>query len=85
MISLTHHMLQRQQLHAEPTAALSVMMTQMALCGKLIARDVNRAGLLGTFGTTGTTNVHGEQVQNWMNARIRPLWTCLQRATWCVS
>ncbi len=39
------------------------MMTDIALCGKLIAGDLSRAGLPGTLGTTGTTNIHGEQVQ----------------------
>ncbi len=40
-----------------------MLMTHIARCGKLIARDLNRAGLLGTLGAAGTTNVHGEQVQ----------------------
>ncbi len=39
------------------------MMTRIALSGKLIARELSQAGLLGTLGTTGATNVHGEQVQ----------------------
>ncbi len=37
-------------------------MTHIALCGKRLARDLNRAGLSGTLGMTGMTNVHGEQV-----------------------
>ncbi len=62
MISLTRHILERQPFDSEQTGELSVMMTHIARCGKLIARDLNQAGLLGTLGMTGTTNVHGEQV-----------------------
>jgi len=63
MISLTRHILDRQQSHPDHTGALSAMMTHIALCGKRIARDLNQAGLSGLLGTTGTTNVHGEQVR----------------------
>ena len=33
------------------------------MAGKLIGREVNKAGLAETMGLTGRTNVHGEQVQ----------------------
>ncbi len=62
MLSLTRHMLERRPRHAGHASALSSMMTHMALCGKLIARELNQAALRGRLGTTGTTNVHGEHV-----------------------
>lgn len=49
---------------------LSVLLTQLALAGKLIARELARAALAGQLGTTGETNVQGEAVKKldvWAN------------------
>ncbi len=39
------------------------LMQSIALAGKLISSRVNRAGLSGMLGATGSTNVQGERVQ----------------------
>jgi fructose-1,6-bisphosphatase I len=49
---------------------LAVILTQLALAGKLIARELARAALVGQLGTTGQTNVQGEVVKKldvWAN------------------
>ncbi len=44
-------------------AALSGLLTQISLVGKCLAHDLRRAGLLNILGTTGGTNVQGEDVK----------------------
>ena len=63
MVSLTRHIREQQRLSPEVVGDLSDMMTQIALGGKRIARDLCRTGLTDMIGTTGETNVQGEQVQ----------------------
>ncbi|MBI1845457.1 MAG: class 1 fructose-bisphosphatase [Candidatus Rokubacteria bacterium] len=56
---------------AAPEAAdLAVVLTQLAVAGKIIARELGRAALVGQLGTTGETNVQGEAVKKldvWAN------------------
>ena len=44
-------------------AALSGLLTQIGLVGKCLADDLRRAGLLNILGTTGGSNVQGEDVK----------------------
>lgn len=62
-VTLARHI--QDQLRAEPAWAteLTVIMGQLALAAKTIARDLREAGLLDVLGLTGTTNVQGEAVQ----------------------
>lgn len=62
-ISLAQHILMQQRLHPEATGEFSVMMTQIALGGKMIAQDLRQSGLLDILGATGEVNVQGEEVQ----------------------
>ncbi|RMH06962.1 MAG: class 1 fructose-bisphosphatase [Nitrospirae bacterium] len=62
-ISLTRHILQQQRLHAQATGEFSAIMAQIALAGKMIARDLSHAGLIDILGSTGEVNVQGEEVQ----------------------
>ena len=52
---------------------LAILLGQLALAGKMIAWELERAALLGQLGPTGETNVQGEAV--WpsvpMPSRIR--------------
>ena len=41
----------------------SALLTQIGLAGKLISRDLRRAGLTDILGLTGETNVQGEAVK----------------------
>ncbi|MBI2216103.1 MAG: class 1 fructose-bisphosphatase [Candidatus Rokubacteria bacterium] len=52
---------------------LAVLLTQIAVAGKIIARELARAALVGQLGTTGETNVQGETVKKldvWANAVV---------------
>ena len=61
--SLTSHILSQQALHPEATGEFSHIMMQVGLAGKMIARDLSHAGLADVLGSTGETNIQGEEVQ----------------------
>ncbi|MEE8125837.1 MAG: class 1 fructose-bisphosphatase [Nitrospirales bacterium] len=49
--------------HTGATGEFSRIMIQVALVGKLIARELRKAGLCQLMGSTGMVNVQGEEVQ----------------------
>lgn len=61
--SLTTHLLQEQLSTTDTTGEFFHIMTQVALAGKMIARDLKYGGLSDVLGSTGKTNVQGEEVQ----------------------
>jgi len=66
-ITLNEHV--KRSGHAE-AAELAIVITQLAVAGKIIARELARAALVGQLGTTGETNVQGESVKKldlWAN------------------
>ncbi len=63
VITIGRHIIDQERLHPEATGALSDILYTMALAGKLIAREVSKAGLVDILGMTGDTNVHGEAVK----------------------
>lgn len=62
-LSLTKFIIQEQALFPQATGEFSTLMTQMALVGKIIARDLSQSGLIDLLGTTGQTNIQQEEVQ----------------------
>ncbi len=62
VITIERHILEQQRLHPEATGVLTSILYDMALAGKLIARETNRAGLADILGLTGGINVQGEEV-----------------------
>ncbi len=62
-LTLTRFILQRQAAHPGATGEFSALMTQIGVVGKMIARDLRRAGLLDILGATGGINVQGEAVK----------------------
>src|SRR5690606_16874969 len=42
---------------------LALIMQDLAVIGKLISAQINKAGLLNILGAAGQTNIQGEQVQ----------------------
>lgn len=69
-ITLPRHLLMDQQTHPEATGEFTALLTQIGLATKIIAREVNRAALVGRLGYTGETNVQGEEVKKldlWSN------------------
>jgi len=63
MITIERHILMEQEAFQEATGALTQLMYDIALAGKLIASRTTRAGLAGILGAAGRENVQGEQVQ----------------------
>jgi fructose-1,6-bisphosphatase I len=69
-ITLEEHV--KRSGHAE-AAELVIVITQLAVAGKIIARELARAALVGQLGTTGETNVQGEPVKKldlWANGVV---------------
>jgi fructose-1,6-bisphosphatase I len=63
VVTIDRHIIDQERLHPEATGALSDILRHMALSAKIIAREVNKAGLVDILGATGTRNIHGEQVK----------------------
>ncbi len=61
--TLTQHIRGAQRLHPDAQGALSALLTQIGVAGKIISSKVNMAGLVKILGTTGKVNVQGEVVQ----------------------
>ena len=61
-ITLAQHIMEQQREHSEATGDFTSLLTQIALAAKVIARQVNKAGLVNILGFTGEKNVQGEQV-----------------------
>ena len=61
-LTLSRHIMEQQREYAGATGDFTGLLTQIALAGKVIAREVNKAGLVNILGFTGTQNVQGEQV-----------------------
>jgi fructose-1,6-bisphosphatase I len=61
-ITLARHIMEQQRHYPEATGDFTGLLTQIALAGKVIARAVNKAGLVNILGFTGEKNVQGEQV-----------------------
>jgi fructose-1,6-bisphosphatase I len=63
VVTIERHIIDQERLHPEATGALSDILRHMALSAKLIAREVNKAGLVDILGAAGRANIHGEQVK----------------------
>jgi fructose-1,6-bisphosphatase I len=57
------HIYQRQAEFPGASGEFSGLLNDIALAAKIIAQEVNKAGLVDILGATGTTNVQGEQVR----------------------
>ena len=62
IITIERHILDEQRIHPEATGALTNLLYDIAVAGKVIASKTTRAGLAEILGLTGDTNVQGEQV-----------------------
>jgi fructose-1,6-bisphosphatase I len=62
VVTIERHILEQQKQHPEATGVLTSILYDLALAGKLIARETNRAGLTDILGLTGTMNIQGEEV-----------------------
>lgn len=62
VITIERHILEQQKKHPEATGVLTSILYDLALAGKLIARETTRAALANILGLTGGFNVQGEEV-----------------------
>src|SRR5512135_298643 len=62
IITIERHILEEQSFHPEATGALTNLLYDLALAGKVIASKTTRAGLAEILGRTGDVNVQGEEV-----------------------
>ncbi len=63
VVTLARHIVEEERRHPEATGAFTNILMDIALAAKLIAREVNKAGIVDVLGRTGDTNLHGETVQ----------------------
>lgn len=61
--TLTRFIIEQQRNHPSATGEFTNLLIELTKAGKIIAREVNKAGLAETMGLTGHLNVHGEEVQ----------------------
>ena len=62
-ITLERFIIEEQSTHPGARGEFSGLLAQITLAGKIISREVNKAGLAEILGLTGRKNLHGEQVQ----------------------
>ena len=63
IITLNEYIAQKQKDFSYATGELSGLLQDIALAAKIVNREVNKAGLVNILGTTGDSNVYGEQVK----------------------
>lgn len=63
IVTIDRFILEQQLSHPSATGDLSGLLYDIALTGKMIAREVSKAGLVDILGQTGDVNVQGEEVQ----------------------
>ena len=71
--TLTRFIIEEQRRCPEATGEFTDLLIELTKAGKIIAREVNQAGLAETMGLTGRTNVHGEagqKLDEYANATI---------------
>lgn len=62
VVTIERYILEQQKQHPEATGVLTSLLYDIALAGKLISRETNRAGLADILGLTTSVNVQGERV-----------------------
>lgn len=63
VVTIERHIVDQERRFPEATGAFSSILYELALAAKIIAREVNMAGLVDILGGTDATNVHGEWVR----------------------
>ncbi|EMG38755.1 D-fructose 1,6-bisphosphatase [Desulfocurvibacter africanus PCS] len=62
-VTVTEHLLLHQKQSPSATGRFTMLLNELILAGKIISRDVNKAGLVDIVGFTGTENIQGEKVK----------------------
>jgi fructose-1,6-bisphosphatase I len=62
-VTLDRFIMKKQEQFPFASGELSQLLRDIALAGKILNREINRAGLIGIGGAYGATNVQGEEQQ----------------------
>ncbi|HCO11977.1 MAG TPA: class 1 fructose-bisphosphatase [Desulfonauticus sp.] len=79
-LTVIEHLLLHQKENPLATGNFTHLLNELILAAKIIARAVNKAGLMDVLGETGEINVQGEQVQKLDDFANRVLIHRLQRS-----
>lgn len=63
VVTISRFLIEQERSHPEATGAFTDVLSDLALAAKVIAREVNKAGIADILGRAGRENVHGEDVQ----------------------
>jgi fructose-1,6-bisphosphatase I len=63
IVTIERHIIDMERQYPDATGAFSTILYDLAFAAKMIAREVNMAGLVDILGGTDERNIHGEQVQ----------------------
>lgn len=64
LVTIDRHIMETQRQFPHATGEFSALLYDIAFAAKIIAREVNKAGLMeDILGATDETNIHGEEVQ----------------------
>lgn len=63
IVTLSRHIVEQERRFPEATGQFTNILFDLALAAKVIAREVNKAGIVDVIGRTDQVNVHGETVQ----------------------
>lgn len=63
LMTIERHIMVQERKFPEATGEFSNLLYDLALAGKVVSREVNKAGLLDIIGFTGYDNIQGEQVR----------------------
>lgn len=62
-LTLNQHIIDQQKKYPNSTGDLSGLLSEIALVGKMISREVNRAGLVEILGLTGKISHQGDELK----------------------
>ncbi len=62
-ITISRQLMDDQRSFPEATGALTALMNDLVVAGKIVSAEVNMAGLADILGQSGRTNIQGEDVQ----------------------
>lgn len=60
-VTLTQFLIEHQKAYPQATGELTDLLNRIALCGKIIARELRRSTLTGETGYAKTSNIYGER------------------------
>lgn len=78
--TIERHIMLQEKAHPGAKGEFTQLLMDIALAGKIVSREVNKAGLVEILGLTGESNVQGEQVQKLDEFANRMLISILDRS-----